>query len=94
MMPPRTAQATTLTMYYHRHNLVQKDKPGAERRFGIRVSLPPGDTFNRVLGEGWEAHHWYSTEAERDRAFDTMARRHDYYRKTDTPTQVLEKIIR
>lgn len=81
-------------MYYHRHNLVQKDKAGAERRFGFRISLPPGDTFNRVLGESWEAIHWYRTEAERDRAFNKMARRHGYYRKTDTPTQVLEKIAR
>ena len=60
----------------------------------IRVSLPPDDTFNRLLGEGWERVHWYATEEERDRAYNNMARRHGYYRKTDTPTQILEKLIR
>ncbi len=80
--------------YYHSHNLVEPDKANAERNFGIRVTLPPGDTLRNVLGDDWERLHWYPTEAERDRAFDKMAARHGYYRKTDTPTQVLEKIVR
>jgi hypothetical protein len=80
--------------YCHRHNLVNKDVVGAERRFGIRVTLPQSDTFSRILGNEWETLHWYTTETERDRAFDEMARRHGYYRNTDTPTQVLEKIVR
>ncbi len=50
--------------------------------------------MRKILGDDWERLHWYPTEAERDRAFDAMAERHGYYRKTDTPTQVLEKIIR
>ena len=80
--------------FCHTHNLVEPDKAGAERRFGIRVSLPPGDTFNRLLGDDWERVLWYPTEAERDEAFDNMAQRHGYYRHTDTPTQVLEKLVR
>ena len=80
--------------YCHRHNLVQKDKAGAERKFGIRVTLPSDDTFSRVLGDQWENLHWYRSENERDRAFDQMATRHGYYRNTDAPTQVLEKIVR
>ena len=80
--------------YCHQHNLVSKDEANAERRFGIRVTLPKGDTFTRMLGERWETIHWYVTEAERDRAFEKMATRHGYYRNTDTPTQVLEKIAR
>ena len=80
--------------YCHQHNLVDPSTAGAERRFGIRVTLPPGDTFNRLLGEDWERIHWYPTEAERDQAFDRMAIRHGYYRQTDTPTQILEKIVR
>ena len=31
---------------------------------------------------------------ERDQAFEQMAARHGYYRKTDSPTQILEKIVR
>ena len=80
--------------FCHRHNLVEPAKAGAERRFGIRVSLPAGDTLANILGDDWERLHWYASEQERDEAFDNMAERHGYYRNSDTPTQVLEKIIR
>ena len=80
--------------YCHTHNLVDKEIASAERRFGIRVTLPADDTFSKMLGESWENLHWYRSEEERDRAFDNMANRHGYYRNTDTPTQVLEKIVR
>ena len=80
--------------YYHSHNLVNPAAAGAERRFGIRVTLPAGDTMRRLLGDEWERLHWYATERERDRAFEQMALRHGYYRKSDNPTQILEKIIR
>ncbi len=80
--------------YCHQHNLVEPDLAGAKRPFGIRVTLPPGDTFRRILGEDWERLHWFATEAERDLAFEQMALRHGYYRATDTPTQILEKIVR
>lgn len=80
--------------FVHRHNLVQPDKVPQERRYGIRVTLPPGDTFNKLLGSDWERLHWYATEEERDAAFRQMAIRHGFYRTTDTPTQILEKIAR
>lgn len=80
--------------YCHQHNLVQPETAGAERRFGIRVTLPAGDTFEDIIGSEWERVHWYATEEERDAAYDNMARRHGYYRTTDNPTQVLEKIVR
>ena len=80
--------------FCHQHNLVEPEKAGAERKYGIRVTLPAGDTFSRMLGENWERIHWFPSEEERDRSFDSMAERHGYYRKTDSPTQVLEKIVR
>ena len=80
--------------YCHQHNLVDPTVASAERRFGIRVTLPANDTMRKVLGDDWERMHWYRSESERDSAFDNMAIRHGYYRDTDTPTQVLEKIIR
>jgi len=80
--------------YCHQHNLVDQEQADAERKFGIRVSLPSGDTFSRMLGDDWETLHWYRSEVERDRAYAKMAVRHGYYRKTDSPTQVLEKLIR
>ena len=80
--------------FCHQHNLVDPETAGRERRYGIRVSLPEGDTLRKILGDDWERLHWYPTEEERDQAFDEMATRHGYYRNTDSPTQVLEKIVR
>jgi hypothetical protein len=80
--------------FCHQHNLVNPETASAERRFGIKVSLPPGDTFARLFGDSWEKLHWYPSEPERDLAFDDMAARHGYYRTTDNPTQILEKIVR
>lgn len=80
--------------YCHRHNLVEPGKAGEERNYGIRVTLPATDTMRKVIGDDWERTHWYASEAARDAAFERMAERHGYYRKTDTPTQVLEKISR
>ena len=40
--------------YYHSHNLVNPAAAGVERRFGIRVTLPAGDTMRRLLGVGRE----------------------------------------
>jgi hypothetical protein len=80
--------------YCHQHNLVDPDIANAEKKFGIKVSLPPGDTFSKVIGDDWERVHWYATEVERNKAFDDMARRHEYSRTTDLPTQILKKIHR
>ena len=80
--------------YCHLHNLVEPDKALRDRRFGIRVTLPPNDTLRNILGDDWERLHWYPTEQERDAAFEEMAVRHGYYRDSDSPTQVLEKIVR
>ena len=80
--------------YCHQHNLVEPDKAGRERSWGIRVSLPANDSLRKILGDDWERLHWYPSEAERDTAFDAMAERHGYYRNTDSPTQVLEKVSR
>ena len=80
--------------YCHQHNLVEPATAGAERRFGIRVTLPANDTLRNLLGDDWERLHWFATIHERDAAFDEMAMRHGYYRNSDSPTQVLEKIDR
>ena len=80
--------------FCHQHNLVDPDTAGRQRSFGIRVTLPTGDTLRNVVGDDWERLHWYPTEEERDSAFEHMAVRHGYYRDTDSPTQVLEKIVR
>lgn len=80
--------------YCHQHNLVDPESADRERRFGIRVTLPANDTLRSVVGDDWERFHWFASEAERDAAFARMAERHGYYRNTDSPTQVLEKIDR
>ena len=80
--------------FCHQHNLVDPDRAGHDCNFGIRVTLPAGDALRNVLGEDWETYHWYTSAPERDAAFEQMAIRHGYYRKTDAPTQVLEKVSR
>jgi hypothetical protein len=80
--------------FCHEHNLVDPETAGRQRSFGIRVTLPAGDTLRNVVGDDWERFHWYPTEEERDAAFEHMAIRHGYYRDTDSPTQVLEKVSR
>ncbi|MDH3414993.1 MAG: hypothetical protein OEM64_01660 [Gammaproteobacteria bacterium] len=84
----------TAVDYCHQHNLVDPATAGADRRFGIRVTLPPNDTIRKILGNDWEKLHWYPSEAERDQAFEKMAARHGYYRDTDSPSQILEKLVR
>ena len=80
--------------YCHQHNLVDPSTAGEKRSFGIRVTLPANDTLRKVLGDDWERMLWYPSEAERDEALEKMRERHGYYRTTDTPTQVLEKVSR
>ena len=80
--------------YCHRHNLVDPESADAQRRFGIKVTLPADDTLRNILGDDWERLHWYADADERDRAYQAMATRHGYYRASDSPTQVLEKIER
>ena len=78
--------------FCHKHNLVEPASAEANLRYGIRVRLPANDTLGNIIGDDWDRLHWYSSEAERDRAFEQMATRHGYYRQTDSPTQVLEKL--
>ena len=80
--------------FCHPHNLVDPSSAVAELRFGIRVTLPADDTIRKILGDNWEKLHWYASEAERDTAYDQMALRHGYYRESDSPAQLLEKIVR
>lgn len=76
----------------HEHNLLRQ--PPAQKRFGIRVSFPPGDTFARLLGPEWERYHWYATAAERDRALRDMAGEHLYSRRGDRPALRFEPVER
>ncbi|HTV52128.1 MAG TPA: hypothetical protein VME21_13150 [Steroidobacteraceae bacterium] len=73
------------------HNL---RSPAVEklRPFGIRVSLPSGDPFRKLLGPQWHRLHWFSTPQERDAALADMSRRHEYSRAGDRPALVFEKV--
>lgn len=76
----------------HSHNLLKAlDVP---KPFGIRVHLPPGDTFVRLLGETWEREHWFATREERDKALADMASEHLYSRRGDRPTLQFDPIDR
>jgi hypothetical protein len=62
------------------------------RPYGIRVSLPPGDPFRKLLGPQWHRMHWFSSPQERDTALADMSRRHEYSRSGDRPALVFEKV--
>jgi len=62
------------------------------RPYGIRVSLPVGDPFRKLLGPDWQRQHWYPTAGERDAALEEMSRRHEYSRAGDKPALVFQKI--
>ena len=74
----------------HAHNL-NRDL-SETKRFGIRVSIEPEDSFSRLLGRDWERTHWFTTAGERDRALADMAAEHLYSRRGDRPTLRFEPI--
>ena len=63
-----------------------------QRPYGVRVSLPSGDPFRKLLGPEWHRVHWYATPAERDAALAEMSHRHLYSRSGDKPALVFEKV--
>ena len=62
------------------------------RPYGIRVSLPVGDPFRKLLGPEWHRLHWYATAEERDEALAEMSRRHEYSRSGDRPSLIFQKV--
>ncbi|MDZ7644174.1 MAG: hypothetical protein U5K76_08200 [Woeseiaceae bacterium] len=73
--------------YCHRHNLVDPSRADRERSTAF-VSRCRGLTRSGACwARNWERIRWYATESERDRAYADIAKRHGYYRRTDTPTQ-------
>lgn len=75
----------------HSHNLNRK--PTSEKPYGIRVRLPAGDTFGRLLGVDWEQFHWFASRAERDAALRDMASEHRYSRQGDRPHLIHEAVL-
>ncbi|MGI9335272.1 MAG: hypothetical protein ACR2RL_19165 [Gammaproteobacteria bacterium] len=66
------------------------------KQYGIRITLPREDSMRaaHLLGEDWEGHRWFDSAQERDRILERMERQPGYYRKGDTPTQLLSKVER
>ncbi len=77
----------------HDHNYFRRG-PDPTGKFGIKISLPPGDTFTKLVGEDWETFHWFSDPSSRNQAMTEMAKRHRYSRIGDNPRLVLEAIER
>jgi hypothetical protein len=75
----------------HPHNLRRPDV-GIQRPFGVRITLPPGDPFRKLLGADWNKTHWFGTAAERDAALAEMSRKHEYSRPGDKPALKFDKV--
>jgi len=76
----------------HAHNLLHP--VSTDRRFGVRVSLRPGDPFASLVGADWQKEHWYPTERERDEALTEMSRRYPFFRIGDEPALVFDRVER
>ncbi len=76
------------------HNLLHPLPEVASLRFGIRVTMPPGDPLRRVLGDDWQKEHWFASREERDAALLEMGRRHAYSRLGDLPSIQLSPLER
>lgn len=66
------------------------------KKHGIRITLAENNPMRlpHLLGEDWEATHWYDSEEERDSALAAMSRQLPYYREGDNVAQVFTKIER
>ena len=73
------------------HNL-HRAAPPANRPYGSRVRLPPGDTCRAWLGDEWQREHWFATAAEREAAIVEMGRKHEFSRPGDKPALRFERI--
>lgn len=76
------------------HNLSHLRPEPAALRYGIRVTMPPGDPLRRVLGDDWHKEHWFASREERDGTLRDMASRHAFSRIGDTPSIRLDAIER
>ena len=73
------------------HNLRRPVTHGP-KPYGVRVSLPRGDPFRKIMGAEWHQAHWYASATERDAALAEMSRKHEYSRAGDKPALVFEKV--
>ncbi len=74
------------------HNVTRQTP--AERPFGIRVSLRPGDPFAALVGADWQRVHWFASESERDQALADLHRRHRFSRVGDEPALAYSRVER
>jgi hypothetical protein len=77
----------------HSHNRRAGLRAGP-KTFGLRLSLPEGDTMSSVLGDGWHTFEWFRSDEERARRIAELTAQFTYYRKGDRPTYVIEKVDR
>ncbi len=77
----------------HSHNLNTGQHDG-ERNYGLRLSLPAGDTFASVLGADWSAERWFGSDGERETALVEITSKHRFSRSGDQPTYIVERIER
>jgi hypothetical protein len=75
------------------HNL-RAPASSAPQPFGLRLSLPVGDPFRRLLGDDWNRTHWFESAEARDAALTEMSRKHEYSRPGDRPAVVFERVNR
>lgn len=76
------------------HNINEPAAATPDGSYGVRISLPAGDPFSRLLDEDWATTHWFTTAEDRDTALHDMQRKHEYSRPNDKPALVFEAVSR
>jgi len=76
------------------HNVNEPAAATADGSYGVRISLPEGDPFTRLLDENWATTHWFATAEDRDAALQDMQRKHEYSRPHDKPTLIFAAVSR
>ena len=64
------------------------------KRYGIQITLPEDDPMRatHLLGEDWETFRWYDNAEERDEALRQMRNPPGFYRRGDSPSDILTKV--
>jgi hypothetical protein len=66
------------------------------KRFGIRMTLPPGDPMRaaHLLGDNWEGFRWFDTQTKRNAELERLRHEDVYYRRGDRQSVTLETVDR
>ena len=55
--------------FCHPHNS-NRDHKSQNKKYGIKIMLPPGDCLGQLLGHDWSKQKWFETKEMRDAMYE------------------------